>query len=81
MIVSLHPWILHLLVQSERGQSQPFQPMKDLKMQWSRAFSRMCEVALTVSLRLSSCVSIGFTSHLIHKRSLSHFDAHYWLRG
>jgi hypothetical protein len=36
-----------LLVWSELGQSPPFRPMRDLTLPWSRAFSLVCEVALT----------------------------------
>jgi len=41
----LGPLGLHLLVWSELGRSKPFRPMRDLTMQWSCAFSLVCEVA------------------------------------
>ena len=37
---------LHLRVRSELGQSPPFRPMRALRLQWSWAFSLVCEVAL-----------------------------------
>ena len=40
------PLGLHLGVWSELGRSPPFWPMKALRLQWSRAFSLVCEVAL-----------------------------------
>ena len=46
-----HMWFfgllgLHLLVSSEPEGSPPVWPMRDLRMQWERAFSLVCEVAL-----------------------------------
>ena len=41
------PLGLHLLVWSEVGQSPPFRPMRALTLPWPRAFSLVCEVALT----------------------------------
>ena len=38
---------LHLLVWSDFNWSQPFWPMRDLRMPWSHAFSFVCEVPLT----------------------------------
>ena len=46
MIISMNIVGLQLLVWSELGWSRPFQPMRDLKMKWSRAFSLVWEVAL-----------------------------------
>ena len=43
MIITLD---LHLRVWSELGRSRPFRPMRDLRLQWSRAFSLECEGAL-----------------------------------
>ena len=40
------PLGLHLNVWSELGRSPPFRPMRALRLQWSRAFTLMCEVAL-----------------------------------
>jgi hypothetical protein len=40
------PLGLHLGVRSELGRSSPFRPMRALRVQWSRAFSLVCEVAL-----------------------------------
>ena len=40
------PLGLHLRVWSELGQSPPFRPMRSLRLQWSWAFSLVCEVAL-----------------------------------
>ena len=42
---------LRILVWSELEQSRPLWPTRELKMHWSHAFSFMCEVALTLSLR------------------------------
>ena len=39
---------LHLRVWSELGGSPPFWPMRALRLQWSWAFSLVCEVALTM---------------------------------
>ena len=39
------PWGLHLVGWIELGRSRPFRPIRDLRMQWSQAFSLMCEVA------------------------------------
>ena len=44
------PLGLHLLVWSEFGRSPPFRPMRALKLQWSQAFSLVCEVALKAGL-------------------------------
>ena len=38
---------LHLLMWSELGQSRPFWPTRDLRMQWSLAFNPVWEVAWT----------------------------------
>jgi hypothetical protein len=46
------PLGLHLLVWSELEQSQPFRPMRHLRMQSSWAFSLVCEVALRPYLGL-----------------------------
>jgi hypothetical protein len=47
------PLGLHLHVWSELGRSPPFQPMRALRVQWSRAFKPgfklVCEVALIVN--------------------------------
>ena len=40
------PLGVHLRVLSELGRSPPFQPMRALRLQWSWAFSLVCEVAL-----------------------------------
>jgi hypothetical protein len=55
---------LHLLVWSELGLSPPFRPMRALTLPWSRAFSLVCEVALTfpsiVTMRLMLlCLEAG----------------------
>ena len=41
------PLGLHLCVWSEFGRSPPSRPMRAIRMQWSWAFSLVCEVALT----------------------------------
>ena len=41
------PLGLHIRVWSELGRSPPFRPMRARKLQWSRAFSLVCEVALS----------------------------------
>jgi hypothetical protein len=41
---------IHLLVWSELGRLWPFWPMKDLRMQWSWAFSLVCQVVLRAGL-------------------------------
>ena len=53
---------LHLRVWSELGRSPPFRRMRALKLdcKWSRAFSLVCEVALTSRLLIS-------TDYLCHK--------------
>ena len=48
------PWGLHLRVWSELGRSTPFRPMRALRLQWSRAFSSVCDGALSVMWVLSS---------------------------
>ena len=40
------PLGLHLGVWSELGRSLPFWPMRTLRLQWSQAFSLVCEMAL-----------------------------------
>jgi hypothetical protein len=37
-------------VWSDLGRSPPFRPMRALRLQWSRAFVLVCEVALTIKL-------------------------------
>ena len=41
---------ISLLVWSDLGRSWPFWPMRNLGMQWARAFSLVCEVALSVGM-------------------------------
>ena len=41
---------LHLRVCNELGRSSPFRPMTTLRLQWSWAFSLVCEVALRAGL-------------------------------
>ena len=41
------PLGLHLRMWSELGWSPPFRPMRALRLQWSWAFSLVCEVALS----------------------------------
>jgi hypothetical protein len=49
---------LYLLVWSELGQSQPFSSMIDLIMQWSWAFTLVCQVAISVEVgKLARCIS------------------------
>jgi len=50
---------LHFLVWSELGQSWPFQPMRDVGMQWSWPCSPMCEVPLQVDVPKSNIAIIG----------------------
>ena len=38
---------IHLRVWNELGQSPPFWPMRTLRLQWSWAFSLVCEVAVS----------------------------------
>ena len=47
MIVSLDPWTFTFSCESELRLSRPFQPMKELYMQWSRAFNLVYEVTLS----------------------------------
>jgi hypothetical protein len=54
----LGPLGLHLLVWNELGRSQPFQPMRDLSVQWSRAFNLVCEVA-SIVIVLMGCSMIS----------------------
>jgi hypothetical protein len=59
------PLGLHLLVWSEFGRSRPFQPMRDLRMQWLWAFNPVCEAALRVSMvtALGTCVKQPLEGH------------------
>ena len=50
--LSFGPLGLHLLVWSELGRSLPFRPMRVLTLQWSWAFSIVCEVALIINIVL-----------------------------
>ena len=59
------PLGLHLRVWSELRRSPPFQPMTSLKLQWSRAFSLVCEVALSY-LDHPPCQPVDARCHL-HK--------------
>jgi hypothetical protein len=43
------PLGLHLRVWSELGRSLPFWPTRALRLQWSRSFSHVCEVALSAT--------------------------------
>ena len=57
---------LHLRVWSELGRSPPFQPMRALRMQGSRAFSLVCEVALNRQLQTSiQLIWSPFTSPIL----------------
>ena len=47
------PLGLHLRVWSELGRSLPFRPMRALRLQCSRAFSLVCEVALGSKLGMT----------------------------
>ena len=49
------PLDLHLRVWSELGRSPPFWPMRALRLQWSRAFSLVCEVTLTCVYLTNVC--------------------------
>ena len=40
------PLVLHLREWSELGRAPPFRPMRALRLQWTWAFSLVCEVAL-----------------------------------
>jgi hypothetical protein len=57
------PLGLHLRVWSELGWSPPFQPMRALRLQWSWAFSLVCEVALRSSTSRERSMS---TQPLMH---------------
>ena len=48
--VFFRPLGLHVRVWSELGRSPPFRPIRALRLQWSWAFSLVCEVALTIAL-------------------------------
>ena len=47
------PLGLHIPVWSDPGGSWPFWPMRDLRMQWSRAFNLVCEMALSQSKEMT----------------------------
>ena len=49
------PLGLHLRVWSEFGQSLAFWPMRTLRLQWSRAFNLVCEVALSITILHTWC--------------------------
>jgi hypothetical protein len=46
MIISLHSQAFTFECEGNLDDFQPFRPMRDLGMQWSHAFSLVCEVVL-----------------------------------
>ena len=65
---------LHLCVRSELGRSPPFRPMRALRLQWSRAFSLVCEVALElINSSFGPKPETKFHLHLIYNSIL--FDS------
>ena len=69
--VSFGPLGLHLCVWSELERSPPFQPMRALRLQWSRAFSLVCEVALSSDLLKRADIQDSFFLKEIKKEGIS----------
>jgi hypothetical protein len=65
----------HLLVWGELEQSLPFRPMRALRLQWTRVYSLVCEVALSVTtccaIKIINCCVYGvaplITSHALYR--------------
>ena len=58
-VVFFGPLGLHLRVWSELGRSLPFRPMRALRLQWTWAFSLVCEVALKLSMGSMYCIYLS----------------------
>ena len=59
------PLGLHLRVWSELGRSLPFRPMRALRLQWSRALSLVCEVALIREKKKNTSRHSTLTENLV----------------
>jgi hypothetical protein len=78
--VDFGPLGLHLLVWNELGQSPPFRPMRALTLPWSRAFSLVCEVALSGAIEKFH-QSEGHFTHETESPWPLHFQhSHWWKR-
>ena len=54
---------LHLLVWSKHEQSPPFQPIRALRLQWSRTFNLVCRAAfIFFTTTLNMLISVGNTN-------------------